>query len=65
MMAIREPMMPILEHIDLAIIEAAWIGVELECDDPDSTLHAMRPGLSDDLRQVHNFRMGRHTTPPR
>ena len=56
MMAIREPMIPILESMDLAIIEAAWIDVELECDDP---------GLSHDLRQVHNFRMGRHTTPPR
>ena len=64
MMAIREPIIPILESRDLAIIEAAWIDVELGCNDADSTLHAMRSGLSDDLRQVHNFRMGRHTTPP-
>ena len=46
-MAIREPMIPILESMDLAIIEAAWIDVELECDEPDSTSHAMRPRLPD------------------
>ena len=56
MMAISEPIIPILESKDLAIIEAASSGVELECDDP---------GLSHDLRQVHNFQIARHTTPPR